>query len=277
MIGYGKYGVLLFNHVFMDIPQQTASTPDSVPTKKPGTRFFRKFLYSVAAIVIILLLAGGYLGFIPGVSSVFGSDKPRDLGVSFTPEDEAAITDKLGITYSESPSSDQPAASLRISGSRNVETKFTEKELTALMAQHARLWKYYPITDAQVRLNADGTAELSGLLRLDRVYGYAAATGIDAASVEQVLDKVKIAVSAPPVYLKGRAEVKNGVLSVDLQKLEIGRLPVPVQLFTENSAAITAFAQSRLDAAHISVSQGSVSAGKVDFKGELPTSVSFGK
>jgi len=49
----------------------------------------------ILVIVAIVVLVGGYLGFIPGVSGLFGSDQPRDLGAAYTEADLASGQAKL--------------------------------------------------------------------------------------------------------------------------------------------------------------------------------------
>lgn len=48
------------------------------------------FLLIVISIVGVL----GYFGFIPGVSKIFGSDQPRDLGVTYSYADYTSYMDK---------------------------------------------------------------------------------------------------------------------------------------------------------------------------------------
>jgi len=252
-----------------------APTPEvqneAKPKKKAG--FFRKVFYVFLVVMIIIVLGLGYLGFMPGVSKIFGSDKPRNLGVVASAEDEQAVMDKLAVQYLGLTGS----TSFSISGQKSVDTAFTDKELTALMASHEKMWKHYPVSNAQVRFNADGTAEVSGILRTDRIFEYAAATGIDTSDVKKWMDKVKIAVNNPPFYVKGRAEVNSGVLSGALMKVEVGRLPIPLSLIAPDESDVNSFAQNRLSKAGVRVEEGSFGEGKVNFKGTIPAQVGFSK
>ena len=56
-----------------------------------------RILILPAAVVATAVLALGYLGFVPGVASLFGSDKPRDLGIKATAADlqSANSNDKI--------------------------------------------------------------------------------------------------------------------------------------------------------------------------------------
>jgi len=234
----------------------------------------KKFFYTILFLAIIIVLVLGYLGFVPGLSSIFGSDKPKDLGIVAGEQDLASVQAKVNTQYATITSAD-PSTSYALSGSKQLDTTFTDKELTALMAQHEKMWKYYPISSAQVRFNADGTAELSGILRTDRIYGYAAATGIPAEQVKSWLDKVKILVANPPIYLKGRVEVNNGVMSGELSELQIGRLSIPSNLYDGRQSELLSFAQNRLDKAGVNIETVNFQVGQANFKGMVPAVVGF--
>ncbi|MDP2183006.1 MAG: hypothetical protein Q8K99_10620 [Actinomycetota bacterium] len=47
----------------------------------------------LAVLVVAVLLIGGYFGVVPWVSRLFGSNKPRDLGVKLTVENAYAGAD----------------------------------------------------------------------------------------------------------------------------------------------------------------------------------------
>lgn len=61
------------------------------------------FLIIIAVIILAIVLFLGYSGFIPGVSALFGSNKPRDLGVNYTETDRASAREKSQIEYVSLP------------------------------------------------------------------------------------------------------------------------------------------------------------------------------
>jgi hypothetical protein len=247
--------------------------PPSTEIKPKKSGFFRKLFFTLCILAAIIILGLGYLGFMPGVSKLFGSDKPRNLGVVAGTEDRQAAMDKLGIEYLSLTG----AAPFSLSGQKNFNGSLTDKELTALMAEHEKLWKYYPVSSAQVRFNEDGTAEVSGILRTDRIFEYAAATGIDVKQVKEWMDKTKIPLNNPPFYLKGKATVESGKLSGELMKVEIGRLPLPLSLIAPDQSDAVSFGQNRLSKAGVKVDEASIEAGKVNLKATLPAQVGFSK
>jgi hypothetical protein len=222
---------------------------------------------------VVFVLVLGYLGFVPGISKIFGSDKPINLGIVPGAGDSGSIQAKTGIHYVPLPTG--AATTYSLAGNKEIDMAFTDKELTALVAEHEKLWKYYPISDAQVRFNADGTAEVSGILRTDKIYGYAAATGISIGDVKFWLDKVSVLAPNPPIYLKGKVDVVNGKMSGELQKLEIGRLPMPVSVFAGSQATVSDFVQNRLVAAGIKIESFHITSDGASFKGNIPATIGF--
>jgi hypothetical protein len=129
---------------------------------------------TILVIVILLVLAAGYFGLMPGVSKIFGADQPRNLGVPFTEEDRMQGRAKAGWELVELPTGLPPQDSLRYSGQHEVKATFTEKELTAWINKS---WNYIPLTDCQIRVNQDNTVEVAGILHTGRLQSYAEAMG----------------------------------------------------------------------------------------------------
>jgi hypothetical protein len=170
------------------------------------------------------VLVGGYFGLIPGVSAIFGSNKPRNLGVSYTEADLASAKEKSQLEYAELPADTPDSQSLVRSGSRPITATFSNAEVTALM--NDRPFKYWPYKNVQVKMNADGSAEISGQLIKSRLSGYCASIGVD----KSVADKViKYLPGNTVFYVKGRAALSGNKVSVlDPSKVEVGRVPIPI-------------------------------------------------
>jgi hypothetical protein len=45
-------------------------------------KFILGILFGILAVVVVLVLVAGYFGFVPGISNIFGSNKPVDLGIT---------------------------------------------------------------------------------------------------------------------------------------------------------------------------------------------------
>ena len=81
-------------------------------------KFLKWLAITIGALVIIAVLVFGYLGFVPGVSNLFGSNKPKDLGVIYTAADYA----RNGTTHTILPAGALPENSIVFSGSHAVNT-----------------------------------------------------------------------------------------------------------------------------------------------------------
>lgn len=230
----------------------------------------------IILLVIILIIVGyvGYLGFIPGVSSIFGSDRPRDLGIKFTPEIYKMADAKALVKIETIETALTPKESLVWSGKKNVADSFSAEELTAVINTHSPNWKYFPITDAQVKINSDGSAAFSGLLHLDRLPGYSEATGANYANIKVVMDKFKIVPSVLPIYVDGSATVTAGKVSLTATKVELGRASVPSSLITENQGAINGFFSQQINSIPgFYIESLDFKNGKMNFKGTMPEKV----
>lgn len=230
----------------------------------------RGIIIVLVAVIGAIVLAFGYLGFVPGVSSLFGSDKPRDLGIKATAADLQSANGKSGVKLVELPPSSTPVGSIRYSGQVPVDNSFTDKELTALAGNSK--WKYNPFQDVQIKIGNDGTVEASGILKVDRLQGYAAATGVSSEVVNAVMDKLELLPnSSPPFYIRGEGSVTNNGVSEDIQQLEIGRVSVPSSLISDNKGAITSFLNDKITKIPgLSVKSATLSNGSVKFDGTLP-------
>lgn len=186
--------------------------------------FFILFLVLIITPILIL----GFLGFIPGLSTLLGTDKPRDLGIRYTEADLKSCRVKSQVKYDTSlPDNSDPVQSVQYIGKRDINTEFTAQELTATMNNQP--WKYWPYKNVQLKFNTDGSGEISGILIKSKIPGYAAIIG---ASVEVTNFAMKFLPNDPVFYVKMRASLKDN--KVDLfepQSLQIGRLPIPLDLF----------------------------------------------
>lgn len=185
------------------------------------------FFSFILLVIIVLVLALGYFGFIPGLSTVFGSDKPRDLGVKYTEEDRASARGKSKIEYEALPEEYASSGGFQTSGEREVSTQFSSAEMTALM--NNRPWRYWPYKNVQVKFNADESVEISGIFMKGKLEGYGAKIQLPREAINFVN---KYLPSDPVFYVKGKAVLDDNKVSVfEPQSFEIGRVPMPVEMF----------------------------------------------
>ncbi len=232
----------------------------------------KRFLITIFILVLVAALALGYFGFVPGVSTLMGSDKPRDLGVTYTAQDLQSGFNKLGMQVTKLTSADSPAASIVYSGSKAVNVSFTQEELTAQLNKD---WKYYPVTDCQLKINSDGTVEISGKLMLDRIEGFMQAYNVDA-DMGQVNSYLKYVPNNPRFYVNGTLSVANGTLNViDVTDVEIGRLNLTGQ-FNDNMNSIVDLVRTIIHQyPGFQVTSFNFNGGKANFVGNVANSVAY--
>jgi len=228
-----------------------------------------KFLKILVFLIALVVLVGGYFGVIPGVAKIFGSDKPRDLGVSFTQEDYAQMEAKTGATLKPMPADVAATVTLKHEGSHPVTASFTQEEFTAKVSN--RPWADNPFRDVQVKLNADGSAEASGILRLPVATRFFAQMGIATADVEAQAKRFNVPMADVPFYFKGTGVAKNNHITPNLQSLEIGRVPVPSGIISQYQQAAADLATSLMSKVQgFSLEEATITDGKLNFKGTMP-------
>lgn len=219
----------------------------------------KKFLFGLgiffAIIVLVLVFLLGTLGIIPGLSSVLGTDKPRDLGVKFTSENLQSAHTKSQIEYGTLPDSNVPSQTRQFPGQRAVTAEFTSAEITATLNNQP--WKFWPYRNMQVKFNADGSAEVSGQLLKSTLPAYSAAIGIPSEAVDFMMKYLPV---NPVFYVKGRAALTDNAVSVfEPQRFEIGRVPIPMSILLASGRFEIVPAAFALDISGMSDDLGKVS------------------
>jgi hypothetical protein len=224
----------------------------------------------IGVIIVVVVLVGGYFGFVPGVSNLFGSNKPRDLGVTYTQADYQSGRAKTGTIVTDLPSNAPPQQSIKYSGSHPVNVTFTQAEFNALLNNHP--WKYYPLKDCQLKLNADGTAEFSAILLTSRLKDYALSTGVSNDSMKILNDYISKVPGNPTIYTKGKVSIINSqIINTDVSELQIGKLSIPVDQIQNNQGSLISSAQQQMQAIPgFSCKTFKIENGQVKFEGTLP-------
>ncbi len=230
----------------------------------------------IISVVLVLVLVAGYFGFVPGISNIFGSNKPTDLGITYTQADYQSARAKGNIQRVDLPSGTPPEQSLSFSGQQNANVTLTDNEVTALINE--KVYAYFPMKNCQVRFNADGSAEFSGILMLDKLSDYVRARGLSQEGFNAVLEQVNrfsVIQNDMPFYIKGTGSVVNGVISFNTSAFKLGRLSIPTdQINGHKAELLDALRRDVLSIPGFSVKNFSISSGQMHFEGTLPTSVS---
>lgn len=220
-------------------------------------------------IVAVLIFVAGLAGFVPGLSTILGTNKPKDLGISIVPEDSIDAQNKIGVQVVELPKDTPIENSYQLSGQREVQLTLDSKEGTAIM--NNRDWKYYPFSSMQLRINQDGTAEVSGMVNMSTFMNYANSLGYATGDVEKALDEYHIPKMNMPFYAKGTAGIIENKVFFNVTSFQAGRVPVPSSILSSNKGRIESFAQDVVSKQKgFSAKKLVVEEGKIVFDGTLP-------
>lgn len=192
---------------------------------------------------IIIVLVIIFLLIPPAIYLYFKSAKPRDLGIRYTPADYQATHTKFGVEVGTLSSANSVKDSLQYTGSKEAKLDLNSTEITAYL--NASKWVYAPGSSLQVKINSDGTGEIAGLLDIPKFISYISLT-TPTAEIKDALNKYKIPLTAP-FYAKGTLNVVNNHVTLNVQTLEVSRLPVPASKINENITAINNYATDRLN------------------------------
>lgn len=235
--------------------------------------------YARNAVITVLIVSGvgilalGYYGFVPGLSAVLGSSKPRDLRIEPAEGDAQRALEKAGVSLGALPSDAAPEDSLAFEGAAVVEQSFTDEEVTAFIRSHR--WKNDIARDVQVRFNADGTQEASGVLRLDHAYAFARARRINLGKHDLTVRWLEAAKYNPAFYVKSRLGWKDGHFALDVIRIELGRLELPPDWFIDDTRLAKAIEENLLAIPEFTVREAEFGDGTVRFSGTLPARVNL--
>ncbi len=198
----------------------------------------KKFLWTVGFLAIGVIVGLAYLGFIPGLSNLFGSATPRDLQAAYNAADLASAQRKLDqeILANETAPS---LKTIRNGGVSTVDTVLNGREFAA------HLEAIHPVKDLQIVFHDDGTFEASGRIDKPRILKYVKLLGYTKVTDIDVLGTVnKFLPGSPTFYLRGRGAITNGVPSMDLDEAKLGRLPASTSGLAK---ALVEYAKLNLD------------------------------
>lgn len=235
--------------------------------------FVRNATITIFIVLGVGFLALGYYGFVPGLSSVLGSSKPRDLRIETEDGDAARALEKAGVSLGALPGDASPEDSLAFEGAVDVVQEFTDEEVTAITRAHR--WKNDIAREVQVRFNADGTQEMSGILRLDHAYAFARARKIPLGKYDLAVRWLEAFKYNPAFYVKAKTGWKDGHLALDVIRIELGRLELPPDWFIDDTKLAADIEANLLAIPELKINDVTFGDGTVSFSGTLPVRVNL--
>jgi hypothetical protein len=195
-------------------------------------RFYISYLVLPLTLVFGVIIYLGYLGIFPGISHLFGSDRPENLGTVYTQADYAKFVSLAGTVVSAVGQKVPPQSSLSFTGSAKLNQVFSEAEVSARI--NYSLWKYLPLDNFQARFSDGNRLEISGNLEMERLNGFIktfAGSDFAKSSLYQVLLVIGIIPNDPPVYLNAVVSVIDNIVFVKTDRLVVGKVNLPPDQF----------------------------------------------
>ena len=224
-------------------------------------------LFTTIIFLLILLVVGvlGYAGAIPGVSAVFGSNKPRDLKSPHTAQDLVAGQAKLGQSFSHVTLTDTVTTILK-SGTVKVDTTLSAAEWAA------HLEAIHPVKDLQIKLLDDRTFEAAGRIDTSRIAQAVQLLGYTNISEAKVLRMVeKYLPNNAVFFLRGKGSIIDNKPTIALDRVEIGRLSIATGSVAKT---LTSYAQLWIDhVPGLSLSILEIQSSQVRVSGSIPKQI----
>jgi len=201
----------------------------------------------LVVIFLVVVLALGAMGFVPGVSDLMGTNKPRDLGVRYTEADYDSLLAKLPGMTIENMEDVCLGCPHKVSGSVPADAVVSQEEFSALLNKGNK--KSGLVKDIQVRFNSDGTVEASGTAVDPRLSG--------------------------PIYAKAKPTVCGPrCLTFEMDSAEAGRVGVSGDQLKTAQDLLNQVSEGFFDRnPGLSVESLSIEGGKMNFKGTVPEKV----
>jgi len=257
-----------------DIESGSRSALDTPKTKKH--RIWPWIVAIIALIILIPVLITTFFGFMPGLSSIFGMNKPVDLGVKWTAADYASYQAKTGgkfVDFTTAPSNpNKPGKKIVFANPKQMDVSLTQEEITATINSVGWLWM--PIKNAQVKF-VDGGLEVSGSVNaayIPNFVSFIGGVGYSQSTVDQASSYAKL-LGDPPIYIKADASVSNNVLALNVTKAKVGRFNIPVNIANNVLSNGTGSIKTNATPEGYEAKNVSFQGGQMHFFGTSPTTV----
>lgn len=255
-------------------PKQPEQTPKAKPARPKKRHVWRWVTGAIAILILVPVLFLGYMGLVPGLSSVFGSNKPKDLGVRYTAADYTSYQQKTGSQFLDfanaPPNPDKPGKKIVFADPKQMDLNLTQSEVTA--AINSVGWAWMPIKNAQVRIG-DGTLEVSGNVSgavIPNFVNFIGGVGYSQSDVEKASAWAK-RLGNPPIYLKGNVSVTDNVLDLRVTEAQIGKFKIPIA--SAEKVLSTGTYNIKNNAAGYYAKSASFQNGQLHFVGTAPTTI----
>jgi hypothetical protein len=128
-----------------------------------------------------------------------------------------------------------------------------------------------------LKINDDGSVEMTGKILTKRLKAYGEATNMPEQYKSIIEDKANLVPVNPSFDYKGNYQIKNGKLEGEMTELKVGPLAVPKDWTDNNKYTISNFITDRMNSAGMQVESATFVGGELNIKGTIPETIGFEK
>lgn len=228
----------------------------------------KKLFLSLGILVLLVVMLITYLGFMPVLSPILA--KPMDLGIKTDQSLADAIGGPYGLKNNLPGGVAQPGIEPQYSGSVPVTVSLSSQEITTIVDS----WASYPaspISDVQIRINPDGSGEMSGMLKISAAVDMGRQLGYSDEQIEAARQWAKFMADEVPFYAQARGEVSDNQVQIEPAKAQLGNITLPKALMGQVAGAVADAIGRRIDQVPGAyVESLTLDEGKVNFQGTVP-------
>jgi hypothetical protein len=192
------------------------------------------------SIIIVIVLTLGYFGLFPGVSTLLGANRPKDLGVKYTATDLKAGRDLAKIELKDQVGD----KTLVFEGSKSISGDYSSAVMTAMI--NSAKYKYYPLTNTQILVHDDGSIETSGNINISKVGQWSLDLGASEGLVSKAKSYIGYISPNPSFYLKGKMSIVNNQISLNISEAKVSRYTAPESIINQYQGQLADFVQQRM-------------------------------
>jgi hypothetical protein len=230
----------------------------------------KKWVVRLCVFLVVLLglyfVAGYFLGNLPIASKLLGANTPKNLGVNISTQSatEGLIALRKPTSFAQLEAiTKNPQSYTKVTGSLTNEQASSMVSLGDIPD--------FPLKFVQIKFGDGGRVEVSGVLDVVKLQSTLAQYGVSGGIVDTIMNIVKNA-KWVNVYASGTLSISNNVVTSDLEKLEIGRIPVPIGWVKDNTTAILNGVGNSLKSSGYNIRSLTISQGKVNLDMDRPLS-----
>jgi len=156
-------------------------------------------------------------------------------------------------------------------GSVDVSGSYSDQEVTSVLDSWSKNWALTPFYNVQVKIHADGTAEASGMLKVETAISLAKELGYSDQQIESAAKYATFINGDLPVYMMGTASVSSNQVSAGVSNLRIGTVAVPADITGRVVSAVEDAVSRRMQqVSSLDIQHMDLIGGKMNLSGTIP-------